>query len=145
MIRKTLLTVVVLFTAIAFAQHGVPNQKTLTVNGSKVLVLGMAYKKDIDDYRESPSIAIIKLMQTAGALVDYNDPYVPAVRDHGLNMESVPLDFSLSPNSVDTYDVVVILTDHSCYDYRLIVESAQLVVCTRNATKGIDSPKIVRV
>lgn len=109
------------------------------INGSRILVLGMAYKKDIDDYRESPSIAIITLLQAAGGLVDYNDPYVPAVRDHGLNMESVPLD------DMGSYDAVVILTDHSSYDYKQIVNDAQLVVCTRNATKGIDSPKIIRV
>lgn len=121
------------------------NSHKKSLNGSNILVLGMAYKKDIDDYRESPSIEIIKLLRAAGAHVDYNDPYVPAVHDHGLNMESVPLDFTLSPKSMDTYDAVVILTDHSCYDYKQIVESAQLVVCTRNATKGINSSKIVRV
>jgi UDP-N-acetyl-D-glucosamine dehydrogenase len=115
------------------------NSHKKALNGSRVLVLGMAYKKDIDDYRESPSIAIIKLMQEAGALVDYNDPYVPAVRDHGLNMESVSLD------KIGEYDCVAILTDHTSYNYKQIVEDSQLVVCTRNATKGIDSPKIVRV
>jgi UDP-N-acetyl-D-glucosamine dehydrogenase len=115
------------------------NQHRKALKGSRILVLGMAYKKDIDDYRESPSIAVIKLLKEAGAIVDYNDPYVPSVTDHGLNMHSASL------GMIPDYDCVVILTDHSVYDYKKIVADAQLVVCTRNATKGIDSPKIVRV
>jgi len=115
------------------------NMHKKAINGSKVLVLGMAYKKDIDDYRESPSVEIIKLMQEEGATVDYNDPFIPAVRDHGLNMESVPL------TDIDKYDVVVILTDHSSYNYSEIVNAAKLVVDSRNTTKGITSEKIVRV
>jgi UDP-N-acetyl-D-glucosamine dehydrogenase len=106
-----------------------------------VLVLGLAYKRDIDDLRESPSLTIIELLREKGATVAYNDPFFPTVgkgRHYALNMKNTPLD------NLGEYDAVVIVTDHSTYDYRAIVEQAQLVVDTRNATKGIDSPKIVR-
>jgi UDP-N-acetyl-D-glucosamine dehydrogenase len=108
---------------------------------SKVLVLGLAYKRDIDDLRESPSLTIIELLRKCGAVVAYNDPYFPTVgrgRKYDLNMTCVPLDH------LEQYDAVVIVTDHSNYNYAQIVEQAQLVIDTRNATRGIDSPKIVR-
>ena len=111
------------------------------LRGSKVLVLGLAYKRDIDDLRESPSLTIIELLRKRGAVVAYNDPYFPTVgrgRKYDLNMTCVPLD------DLEQYDAVVIVTDHSSYDYAHIVEQAQLVIDTRNATHGIDSPKIVR-
>ncbi len=119
---------------------GLNNQKKC-LNGSKVLVLGVAYKRDIDDLRESPSLTIIELLRAKGALVFYNDPYFATVghgRHYDLNMTNTPLD------NLGQYDAVVIVTDHSTYDYKAIVEQSQLVVDTRNATKGIDSPKIVR-
>jgi UDP-N-acetyl-D-glucosamine dehydrogenase len=112
-----------------------------SVNGSKVLVLGLAYKRDIDDLRESPSLTIIELLREQGAIVAYNDPYFPTVghgRHYDLNMTSTPLD------DLAQFDAVVIVTDHSTYDYRAIVDQSQLVVDTRNATKGIVSEKIVR-
>ncbi len=117
------------------------NGRAKSINGSKILVLGLAYKRDIDDLRESPSLTIIELLREKGAQVAYNDPYFPTVgrgRHYALNMTNTPLD------GLAQYDAVVIVTDHSDYDYRAIVEQAQLVVDTRNATKGIDSPKIVR-
>src|ERR1700748_3920758 len=117
------------------------NERRKPLNGSRVLVLGMAYKRDIDDLRESPSLTIIELLQRRGAVVDYNDPFFPTVgrgRHYDLHMRSVPLD------KIGEYDFVLIVTDHSGYDYRKIVCEAQLVVDTRNATWGIDSPKIVR-
>jgi UDP-N-acetyl-D-glucosamine dehydrogenase len=117
------------------------NEQRKPLKGSRVLVLGMAYKRDIDDLRESPSLTIIELLQSRGALVDYNDPFFPKVgrgRHYDLHMESVPLD------GIREYDCVLIVTDHSSYDYPAIVRDAQLVVDTRNATRGIDSPKIVR-
>jgi UDP-N-acetyl-D-glucosamine dehydrogenase len=107
---------------------------------AKVLVLGLAYKRDIDDLRESPSLTIIELLRKRGAVVAYNDPYFPTVgrgRKYDLNMTCVPLDH------LEQFDAVVIVTDHSSYDYARIVEQAQLVIDTRNATRGIDSPKIV--
>ena len=117
------------------------NQHMKSLNGSKVLVLGLAYKKDIDDLRESPSLTIIELLQKQGAQVAYNDPYFPTVgrgRKYDLQMKCTPLD------NLAQYDCVLIVTDHSDYDYQRIVRESQLVVDTRNATKGIRSPKIVR-
>jgi len=117
------------------------NKECKSIKGSKVLVLGVAYKRDIDDLRESPSLTIIELLREKGAIVAYNDPYFPKVgrgRHYDLNMANTPL-YNLSQ-----YDAVVIVTDHSDYDYPAIVEQSQLVVDTRNATKGINSPRIVR-
>ncbi len=117
------------------------NQQKKALNGSKVLVLGLAYKKDIDDLRESPSLVIIELLQQEGAQVSYNDPYFPTVgkgRKYDLQMKCAPLE------NLGQYDCVVIVTDHSDYDFARIVRESQLVVDTRNATRGISSPKIVR-
>jgi UDP-N-acetyl-D-glucosamine dehydrogenase len=116
------------------------NQRKKPVNGSRVLVLGVAYKKDIDDLRESPALVIIELLQQAGAQVSYNDPYFPTVgkgRKYDLQMKCVPVE------NLSEYDCVLIVTDHSDYDYARIVRESQLVVDTRNATRGISSPKIV--
>ena len=116
------------------------NQHKKALNGSKVLVLGLAYKKDIDDLRESPSLTIIELLQKEGAQVSYNDPYFPTVgkgRKYDLQMKCVPLE------NLGQYDCMLIVTDHSDYDYARIVRESQMVVDTRNATKGIKSPKIV--
>jgi UDP-N-acetyl-D-glucosamine dehydrogenase len=120
---------------------GALNQHKKSVNGSRVLILGVAYKKDIDDLRESPALTIIELLQKEGAQVSYHDPYFPTVgkgRKYDLQMKRADL------ADLGKYDCVVIVTDHSDYDYRGIVGEAQLVVDTRNATKGIESAKIVR-
>lgn len=109
--------------------------------GSRILVLGLAYKRDIDDLRESPSLTIIELLQKRGALVEYNDPFFPAVgqgRKYALNMTSTPLE------QIPAFDCVVIATDHSQYDYAAIVAKAQLVVDTRNATRGIEAAHVIR-
>ena len=116
------------------------NKQKKTVNGARVLLLGVAYKKDIDDLRESPALTIIELLQKTGAHVSYNDPYCPFVgrgRKYDLQMKSVDLD------KIGDYDCVLIVTDHSDYDYQKIVRESKLVVDTRNATRGIRSPKIV--
>ena len=116
------------------------NNRTKSLKDSKILVLGLAYKRDIDDLRESPSLTIIELLRSKGSVVSYNDPYFPTVgrgRHYDLNMTCAPLD------NLGQYDAVVIVTDHTSYDYRAIVEQSQLVVDTRNATKGIVSAKIV--
>ncbi len=116
------------------------NQQKKAINGSKVLVLGVAYKKDIDDLRESPALTIIELLQKEGAEVSYNDPYFPFVgrgRKYDLQMTRSPLD------NLGQYDCVLIVTDHSDYDYKKIVNEAQLVVDSRYATRGIESKKIV--
>jgi UDP-N-acetyl-D-glucosamine dehydrogenase len=103
--------------------------------GSRILVLGIAYKKDIDDQRESPSLKIISLLQKKGVKVDYNDPYVPESSGHreypGMNLKSVPL----TADRLRKADAVIIATDHSSYDYDFIVRNARLVVDTRNAVK----------
>jgi len=117
------------------------NQRRKTINGAKILVLGVAYKKDIDDLRESPSLTIIELLQKQGAQVSYHDPYFKFVgrgRKYDLQMTCATLD------NLRDYDCVVIVTDHSDYDYPRIVREAQLVVDTRNATKGITAPNLVR-
>ncbi|HLK53409.1 MAG TPA: nucleotide sugar dehydrogenase [Candidatus Angelobacter sp.] len=116
------------------------NKQRKSMNGSNILVLGLAYKKDIDDLRESPSLTIIELLQKEGAQVSYNDPFFATVgrgRKYNLEMKNTPLD------NLKQYDCVLIVTDHSSYDYAAIVEEANLVVDTRNATKGIQSAKIV--
>jgi UDP-N-acetyl-D-glucosamine dehydrogenase len=117
------------------------NQKGKALKGAKVLVLGVAYKKDIDDLRESPALTIIELLQKDGAQVSYNDPYFPLIgkgRHYDLQMKCVPVE------DVPKYDCVLIVTDHSDYDYGWIVEHASLVVDTRNATRGIHADNIVR-
>src|SRR5215813_10631544 len=116
------------------------NQRKKALNGAKILLLGVAYKKDIDDLRESPALTIIELLQKEGAEVSYNDPYFDYVgrgRKYNLEMANTPLD------NLQQYDVVMIVTNHSNYDYAAIVNQANLVVDTRNATKGIKSDKIV--
>jgi UDP-N-acetyl-D-glucosamine dehydrogenase len=116
------------------------NEHKKSIKGSKILVLGLAYKKDVDDLRESPSIELIELLQERGAKVDYNDPHIPSThrqREHDLRMKSVPV----TPARLKTYDCVVIATDHSDYDYAAIVKNAKLVVDTRNATAGVKGPK----
>jgi UDP-N-acetyl-D-glucosamine dehydrogenase len=117
------------------------NEHKKPLNGSKILVLGLAYKKDVDDLRESPSLTIIERLQALGALVSYNDPFFPVVgqgRRYHLDLTSQPLD------NLAQWDCVLIVTDHSSYDYARIVAESQLVVDSRNATKGIRSEKVVR-
>ncbi len=117
------------------------NHHRKPLNGSKIIMLGMAYKKDIDDLRESPSLTVLELLREQGADVVYNDPYFPNVgrgRHYNLNMECTPLE------KIGDYDCVLIMTDHSDYDYKDIVRQSQLVVDSRNATKGIQSEKVFR-
>jgi len=117
------------------------NSKGKSLKGSKVLVLGVAYKKDIDDMRESPSVHLIELLIKKGAVVEYNDPYVlriPKLRGHNLNMKSVEL------KEISGYDCILIATNHSSYNYKWIVDNSQLVVDTRNATSRIKSKNIVK-
>ena len=105
------------------------NDRRLSVKGSKVLVLGVAYKRNIDDQRESPALEIIHLLRQRGAQVTYNDPYVPAAA--GMKSRR------LTPALLRAQDCVVIATDHTDYDYPRVVAAAKLVVDTRNATKQI--------
>jgi UDP-N-acetyl-D-glucosamine dehydrogenase len=119
------------------------NARGKGVKGSHILVLGISYKKDIDDVRESPSLKLITLLREKGAKVDYHDPYVPRTkktREYDLKMASVPL----TPKNLGRYDCALIATDHTAFDYRFIVKHSSLVVDTRNATGRIKSKKIVK-
>ena len=121
------------------------NSHKKSLNGSKVLVLGLAYKKDIDDVRESPSLELIELLRDRGAKVDFNDPYIPEThkqRKYDLKMKSK----KLSEKMLADYDCVLIATDHSDYDYNWIVKHSALVVDSRNATKDVKAgrKKIVK-
>jgi UDP-N-acetyl-D-glucosamine dehydrogenase len=114
--------------------------KQRSLKGSKVLVLGVAYKPDIGDMRESPALKLISLLQNAGADVAYHDPHVPSFDEHGLSMSCVPYE----PTA---YDCVVVVTDHSTIDYDQLVDDASLVVDLRNATgaKGTASDKVFKL
>lgn len=115
------------------------NEREKSIKGSKILLLGMAYKKDVDDLRESPSLKLLELLTQRGALVDYNDPYFPALfkmRHYDFsNKRSV----ELTTERLASYDCVLIATDHSKYDYEAIVRDSRLVVDTRNATRHMKS------
>lgn len=108
------------------------NLKKKSINGSKVLILGAAYKKDIDDMRESPSLKLIEILEAKGAVVDYNDPFIPklpATRHYKYDKASV----DLTVENLQKYDLVLLSTDHSVYDYSFIATHAQCVLDTRNA------------
>jgi len=113
------------------------NKQKKSLNGSKLLMLGVAYKKDVDDLRESPSLKIMQLLQQQGAQIEYNDPYFAQLhkmrRYNFENMKSVPL----SADSLGKYDAAIIATDHSSYDYNAIVDGSKIVVDTRNATRRV--------
>lgn len=111
------------------------NRNHKPVAGSRVLILGLAYKADIDDSRESPSFELIHLLRAQGATVDYSDPHIPATwpaRKHDLAMKSVPL----SPKTLASYDAVIIATAHKAFDYAMIAQHARLIIDTRNAMAG---------
>ncbi|MCK9426191.1 MAG: nucleotide sugar dehydrogenase [Ignavibacteriaceae bacterium] len=121
------------------------NQQKKSLNGSRVLILGAAYKKDIDDMRESPSLKLIEILRERGCIVDYNDPYVPKLpktRKYEYDMESI----QLTKENIQKYDVLLLSTDHSNYDYQLIATYAPLIVDTRNAfaKNGIVNERIVK-
>jgi len=115
------------------------NDAGKAVKGSRILVVGVSYKRDIDDMRESPAIDVMLLLQRLGGILSYCDPYVPALNVEGLKLESSPLE------SAADADCAVIITDHRAFDYQLLVEKAPLIVDSRNALKGVASPKIVRL
>ncbi|MDH4099764.1 MAG: nucleotide sugar dehydrogenase, partial [Nitrospirota bacterium] len=117
------------------------NDQGKCIKGAKVLILGVAYKKDIDDIRESPALDVIGLLQKKGAKVDYYDPYIPSFDEHGFKMKGIKkLD-----GACGKYDCAVIITNHSGIDYKKIVAESPCVVDTRNALKGVKSRKVVRL
>ncbi len=116
------------------------NEREKAVKGSRVLVLGVAYKRDVDDVRESPALDVMRLLEEAGARVEYHDPHVPSLEwNHG-RLRSVDLRPAL-----ESADVVVIVTDHSAFDYADVVARARTVVDTRNATRGLSSEKVLKL
>ena len=120
------------------------NNVVKSLKGSRILILGMAYKKNIDDDRESPSFKIMELLEGYGAHVDFNDPYVPVVLGPKREYNQFVGKKSVSLDDLPQYDMTVILTDHSSYDYQDIVERSTIVVDTRNACGKIESDKIIK-
>jgi UDP-N-acetyl-D-glucosamine dehydrogenase len=119
------------------------NKNFKHINGSKILILGLAYKKDIDDIRESPSLKLIELLQDKGAKVDYNDDYVteiPKLRKYAFNKKST----KITKSNLAKYDLVLLSTDHSYYDYEFILKNSKIVVDTRNAFGKFKSIKIFK-
>ncbi|HUP89616.1 MAG TPA: nucleotide sugar dehydrogenase [Longimicrobiales bacterium] len=115
------------------------NSHRKPINGSRILVLGVAYKRDIDDLRESPALDVIRLLEEKGAQVHFHDPHVPVIREEGYERESV----ALSVEELQAADCAVIITDHRAVDYETVVRSSRLVVDTRDATRGIEGGTIV--
>lgn len=116
------------------------NEHKKSINSAKILILGLAYKKDIDDLRESPSLKLIEILSDKGALVDYHDPYIPHLRPtrhYNFDRKSI----ELKPKNLKAYDVVLISTNHSIFDMNFIVDNSQLVVDTRNACKQVINGK----
>ncbi|MGB9403650.1 MAG: nucleotide sugar dehydrogenase [Candidatus Acidiferrales bacterium] len=113
------------------------NDRQKSINGSRILLLGVAYKKDVDDLRESPSLKLLELLAARGAKLDYNDPYFPALHKMRHYDFSNLRSTELTPAVLASYDCVLIATDHTAYDYNAIAESARLIVDTRNATRRV--------
>ncbi len=117
------------------------NERGKPLNGARVLLLGIAYKKDVADLRESPALKIASLLRKRGAEVSYHDPHVPQANLDEAAMESLPL----TEETLHTQDIVIITTAHSEVDYRLVVDTAPLVFDTRNATAGLSAPNLIRL
>ncbi|MCC8180408.1 MAG: nucleotide sugar dehydrogenase, partial [Planctomycetes bacterium] len=116
------------------------NRRKKCLNGSRILLLGMAYKKDVDDIRESPALRLLDLFVASGALIEYFDPHIPrldAFAHAGPPLASV----ELTPERLAGYDAVVLVTDHSDFDFQWIADRAELIIDTRNAFNSIDSGK----
>jgi UDP-N-acetyl-D-glucosamine dehydrogenase len=118
------------------------NEERKSLNGSRVLILGIAYKKDIDDLRESPAIEIISQLQAQGAQVVYHDPHCPEIADDGHTpLENLPMrSVECSPDILRAMDVAVVVTDHSAISWRTVAAHAPLVVDTRGVMRGVSGP-----
>ena len=117
------------------------NTHSKSVKGAKILVLGVAYKKDIEDVRESPALRVLELLIEKKAKVDYHDPYIPLVKEGELKIKSI----KMGAKTIGSYDCVVILTDHSTYDLKQVAKEAKLVFDTRGCTNNIKSDNIIRL
>jgi UDP-N-acetyl-D-glucosamine dehydrogenase len=113
------------------------NDKSKSVKGAKILILGVAYKRDVNDTRESPALDIIEILRKKGAEIFYSDPYVPQLRANDYNLISQ----ELREEFLQNIDCAVIVTNHTCFDYQWLVDCAPLIIDTRNATKGIITEK----
>jgi len=113
------------------------NRASKSIRGSKIMILGVAYKKNVSDCRESPALDVMRLLSEKGAVLSYNDPFVPTLRLGGTTFKSI----DAAPAEIARHDCVIILTDHSAYDIRKIVDAAKLVIDTRNSTKDIHDYK----
>lgn len=116
------------------------NDRERSLRGSRIHILGAAYKKDIEDVRESPAVDFIKILQAKGALVSYTDSWVPSLEHEGIDLKSTD-----AASAADAADAVVIITDHSNVPYAELVKRSRLVLDARNATRGIEAPNIVRL
>ena len=117
------------------------NKVRKSVNGARILILGIAYKKDINDLRESPALDIFRLLEHKGAELCYNDPYISEFSEDAINLASK----ELSETLLESMDCVVLVTNHSSYDYQWLVDHSRIFVDTRNVTKGVNDPKQVVV
>lgn len=117
------------------------NRSGKALRGSKVMLLGMAYKRDIDDLRESPALKVARLLADRGAKLSYHDPYIPQINSAGLELAGAPLTREI----LAAQDLVIVTTAHTNVDYNMVVDHAPLILDTRNATKGMQSPKILRL
>ncbi len=117
------------------------NRERKSVSGSKILILGVSYKKDSEDVRESPALDVMKLLEEKGGEISYHDPKVAKLYFNDQMIYSVPL----TPQSLSSSDAVVVITDHSCFDAQEVVRHSQLVIDARNLTRHIDSPKVIRL
>jgi UDP-N-acetyl-D-glucosamine dehydrogenase len=113
------------------------NERSQPIRGSRIAILGMAYKKDVDDFRESPALELAALLWKRGAIVTYSDPHVPMLGHTGHQQLPAMTSQPLTPEYLRDQDCVLIATDHSAFDYELIVRHSSLVVDTRNATKSV--------
>jgi UDP-N-acetyl-D-glucosamine dehydrogenase len=113
------------------------NRASRSIRGSKIMILGVAYKKDVSDCRESPALDVMRLLQEKGAVLSYNDPMVPSLRVGKSMLKSI----EASPENIEAHDCVIILTDHSAYDFYEITRASKLVIDTRNATKDLHAFK----
>ena len=117
------------------------NERQKSLKGSRILAVGVAYKRDVSDLRESPALDVVRGLREKEALVYYADPYVPSLEIDGNIIESV----RLAPKTIESMDCLVVLTDHSDFDYEMIANHSSLVVDSRNALKSFSGPHIVNV
>ena len=117
------------------------NRERKALNGSRILIVGIAYKRDVDDVRESPAITLAELLLAKGAILSYHDPFVSRVRIGGEDYHSGPL----TAETIKAVDLVLVVTDHTCIDYELISQNAHLVYDSRNALSSFESDKIFKL